>query len=47
MARAALFQADVVAKNILALIRGGSKLESYRPNVLIEGAIKLTLGKVS
>ncbi|KAF1965003.1 FAD/NAD(P)-binding domain-containing protein, partial [Bimuria novae-zelandiae CBS 107.79] len=42
MARSALFQAEVVVKNILSLIKGTSKLEAYKPNFLLEGAIKLT-----
>ena len=47
MARAAFFQAEVVIENIQNLIKGRSSLSVYRPNVELEGAIKLTLGKVS
>jgi hypothetical protein len=45
MGRAAFFQANIVAHNILSLIKGRA-LKQYLPNVGMEGAIKLTLGKV-
>lgn len=44
MARAAWFQAQVVADNILALIRGEKPSHFYKPKIFIEGSIKLTLG---
>ncbi|KAF2826047.1 FAD/NAD(P)-binding domain-containing protein [Ophiobolus disseminans] len=44
MARAGWLQAGVVANNILALIHGRTPSRTYKPNVFIEGAIKLTLG---
>jgi hypothetical protein len=48
MGRAAFYQADVVAHNVVATIKGrASKLKHYIPNVGMEGAIKLTLGKVN
>jgi NADH dehydrogenase FAD-containing subunit len=49
MARAGFYQAHVVAANVLASIKGkaGNSLQPYKPNVSIENAIKLTLGKVS
>jgi NADH dehydrogenase FAD-containing subunit len=47
MGRAAFFQAFVVRDNILSLIAGRNKLKDYSPIPEIEGALKLTLGKVS
>ena len=49
MARAGFYQAKIVAQNVLACIKGrdSSKLKLYKPDVGIEAAIKLTLGKVS
>ncbi|KIV99717.1 uncharacterized protein PV09_08647 [Verruconis gallopava] len=44
MGRAAFCQARVVAQNIVASIKGGA-LRAYRPEVVVEGLIKLTLGK--
>jgi len=44
MARAAWFQAQVVADNLLSLIRGEKPSQHYRPEMFIEGSIKLTLG---
>jgi hypothetical protein len=46
MGRAGLFQAEVVAENILAMINKRNPTATYSPKKLIEGAIKLTLGKV-
>ena len=45
MARAGWMQAPVVLDNILAMIRGEKPSRNYTPDVFIEGAIKLTLGK--
>ena len=45
MARAGWMQAPVVLDNILAMIRGEKPSRTYTPDVFIEGAIKLTLGK--
>ena len=46
MARAGMVQAEVVQRNIQRLIHGASdSLEVYTPNFL-EGALKLSLGKV-
>jgi NADH dehydrogenase FAD-containing subunit len=46
MARASLFQAEIVLQNILAMINNRSPTEIYTPNLFVEGAIKLTLGRV-
>jgi len=46
MARAGFAQADIVAKNIVALIEGKDACAVYVPQFDIEGSIKLTLGKV-
>jgi apoptosis-inducing factor 2 len=46
MARATEFQSQIVATNIVSLIKGKKSLSSYRPVKEVEGAIKLTLGKV-
>lgn len=45
MARAGWMQSGVVLDNILAMTRGQPPSRLYEPNVFIEGAIKLTLGK--
>ncbi|KAL6365434.1 hypothetical protein LRP88_01428 [Fusarium phalaenopsidis] len=45
MARAGWMQSRVVLDNILAMIRGEVPTQTYKPNLFIEGAIKLTLGK--
>ncbi|CAG8960263.1 hypothetical protein HYFRA_00012783, partial [Hymenoscyphus fraxineus] len=45
MARAGLFQAEVVRSNIIRLI-AGRRLKEYKP-MAMEGALKLTLGKVN
>jgi apoptosis-inducing factor 2 len=45
MARAGFMQAGVVLDNILALVKGQPPTKIYKPNVFVEGAIKLTLGK--
>ncbi|RYP81240.1 hypothetical protein DL769_002070 [Monosporascus sp. CRB-8-3] len=45
MARAGWMQAGVVLDNILAMICGQTPSRTYTPNVFLEGAIKLTLGK--
>ena len=47
MGRAGIFQGEVVVKNILAMIGNRKPTATYVPGQLIEGAIKLTLGKVS
>ncbi|KAF2441074.1 FAD/NAD(P)-binding domain-containing protein [Karstenula rhodostoma CBS 690.94] len=47
MGRAALFQAEIVIENIRKLIKRSKSLSTYKPNIALEGAIKLTLGKVS
>jgi NADH dehydrogenase FAD-containing subunit len=47
MARAGLFQAEIVLANILEMIKGLPPSDTYKPLVSFEGAIKLTLGKVS
>ena len=48
MARAGFYQARIVAANTLASIKGvaSAKLQIYKPDLAIEAAIKLTLGKV-
>ncbi|KAE8385094.1 hypothetical protein BDV23DRAFT_25484 [Aspergillus alliaceus] len=45
MARAGWLQSEVVLDNILAMIHGQTPSRTYTPNVFLEGAIKLTLGK--
>ncbi|KAL5391428.1 hypothetical protein DPSP01_001296 [Paraphaeosphaeria sporulosa] len=45
MARAAIFQSEVVLDNIHKMIKGSKDLSTYTPNVVFESAIKLTLGK--
>ncbi|KAF2259202.1 FAD/NAD(P)-binding domain-containing protein [Lojkania enalia] len=45
MARAAHFQGEIVLQNILAIIEGQKPTKFYKPNIIFEGAIKLTLGK--
>ena len=45
MARAGMVQAEVVQRNIIALIRGSHALETYTPN-FVEGVLKLSVGKV-
>ena len=45
MARVGWRQAAVVQENIMELIRGRKPSRTYAPNVFIEGAIKLSLGK--
>ncbi|KAI8717334.1 Pyr-redox-2 domain-containing protein [Fusarium sp. LHS14.1] len=45
MARAGWMQSRVVLDNILAMIQGGEPTRTYKPQMFIEGAIKLTLGK--
>lgn len=45
MARAAQAQAGVAAANILAMIAGQVPARAYKPDLFIEAAIKLTLGK--
>jgi len=45
MARAGMFQAEVVQENIVALINGQKASKVYAP-MDVEGSIKLTLGKV-
>jgi hypothetical protein len=47
MGRAGLFQGEVIVQNILAMIRGRHPTATYVPNLIIEGALKLTLGKAS
>ena len=47
MGRAGVFQGEVVVKNILAMIGNRNPTATYVPGQLVEGAIKLTLGKVS
>jgi hypothetical protein len=46
MARAGFMQAEIVVQNITSLIRGQPAKRIYKPNWFIEGAIKLTLGKL-
>ena len=46
MARAGQFQSDIVQANIIAMVKGQHPSITYKPRVDIEGAIKLTLGKV-
>lgn len=45
MARAAEFQSQIVASNVVSLIKSRPGLSSYQPVKQLEGAIKLTLGK--
>jgi apoptosis-inducing factor 2 len=46
MERASLFQEEIVLQNILAMINNRSPTATYTPKLNVEGAIKLTLGKV-
>ena len=46
MARAGQFQSDIVQANIVAMVKGQHPCITYKPRVDVEGAIKLTLGKV-
>lgn len=46
MGRAGFFQAEVILSNIMAMIRGQRPFAVYKPRKDLEGAIKLTLGKV-
>lgn len=47
MARAAECQSHIVASNIVSLIKSSATVSStYQPVRAVEGAIKLTLGKV-
>ncbi|PVH96108.1 FAD/NAD(P)-binding domain-containing protein [Periconia macrospinosa] len=45
MARASLFQGDIVARNIFDSIHGKPSSHVYKPLMELEGSIKLTLGK--
>lgn len=45
MGRAGWTQAGVVLENILSTIQGQAASRQYVPDIFIEGAIKLTLGK--
>jgi NADH dehydrogenase FAD-containing subunit len=45
MARAGWMQSRVVVDNILSMISGQGPSRAYKPDVFVEGAIKLTLGK--
>ncbi|KAH8699226.1 putative amid-like NADH oxidoreductase [Talaromyces proteolyticus] len=45
MARAAVFQAEVIVQNILAMISGKEASSVYKPRSDIEGSINLSLGK--
>ena len=47
MARATMIQSWVVADNIMSLIQGKAPAATYKSQRAIDGAIKLTLGKVS
>ena len=40
-------QAETALQNILAMIRGREPSATYTPNIVLEGTLKLTLGKVS
>ena len=46
MARAGFAQADIAARNIVVLIKEKDAHAIYVPQSDIEGAIKLTLGKI-
>lgn len=46
MSRAGMAQAEIVLQNILAMIWEREPSATYKPNLLLEGALKLTLGKV-
>lgn len=46
MARAAECQSQIVASNIVSMIKNTTAPGIYRPVMAVEGAIKLTLGKV-
>ncbi|KAL3476640.1 hypothetical protein BJX99DRAFT_270311 [Aspergillus californicus] len=45
MARAGFMQSEIVLSNILSLIKEQPATAIYKPNLFVEGAIKLTLGK--
>ncbi|CRG91878.1 Apoptosis-inducing factor 2 [Talaromyces islandicus] len=45
MGRAGFFQAEVIIRNILAMVQGRNASSIYQPRPDIEGAIKLSLGK--
>lgn len=46
MARAAECQSQIAASNIVSLIKSTTAPGTYQPVLAVEGAIKLTLGKV-
>lgn len=46
MARAVECQSQIVASNIVSMIKSTTAPGIYRPVMAVEGAIKLTLGKV-
>jgi len=46
MARAVYVQAGIVRDNLLQMIKGGSPSKEYKPEIWMEGAIQLTVGKV-
>lgn len=45
MARAGWMQAELVLKNILAMIHGQTPKHEYIPDLSFEGAVKMTLGR--
>lgn len=47
MASAGFFQTETILQNIYAMIRGQIPSRIYKPCLVIEGRLKLSLGKVS
>jgi hypothetical protein len=47
MAGAGFFQTETILQNIYDLIRGQTPSSVYKPCLVIEGRLKLSLGKVS
>jgi apoptosis-inducing factor 2 len=47
MASARFFQTETILQNIYVMIRGQTSSNIYKPCLVIEGRLKLSLGKVS
>lgn len=47
MARAVFVQAGIMRDNMLQVLKGRPASKEYKPKVWMEGAIQLTIGKVS
>lgn len=46
MASAGFFQTETILQNIYAMVRGQTPSTAYKPCLVIEGRLKLSLGKV-